>query len=222
MSITGDPGDPDTIVHTTRSVGAVTRAVCKLKRGDMVGIRGPFGTPWPVEEAAGKDVIIVAGGIGLAPLRPVIYQILSDRAKYGKVALDLRHSHSRRHSLSKRACKVAIPTGFSRRSHRRSSPGRLARSGRRGHYPDPQSFFRSCNEVVAMVCGPEVMMRFTGARAGKPRGGKRTQVYISMERNMKCAVGFCGHCQFGPHSSAKTGPVFRYDRIAPLLGIREL
>ena len=87
MSISGDPGKADLLVHTTRALGVVTGAMRKLKPGDMVGIRGPFGNPWPLEEASGKDIIIVAGGLGLAPLRPVLYQILSQRPKYGNVIL---------------------------------------------------------------------------------------------------------------------------------------
>jgi NAD(P)H-flavin reductase len=220
MSITGDPADAKTIVHTTRSVGVASGAICKLKRGDMVGIRGPFGSPWPVEEAAGKDVIIVAGGIGLAPLRPVIYQILSGRVKYGKLILiygtrtpgDILYQNE----LAKWRSRLDFHTEVTvdrAPAAWRGSVGVVTTLIPKVSF-DPQ-------QVVAMVCGPEVMKRFV-MRELENRGVKREQVYISMERNMKCAVGFCGHCQFGPQFICKEGPVFRYDRIARLLGIREL
>ena len=220
MSITGDPADQDTIVHTTRSAGIVSGAVCKLKRGDIVGIRAPFGSPWPVEEASGKDVILIAGGIGLAPLRPVIYQILSDREKYGKLILihgsrtptDILYQNELAKWRSRLDFRVAVtvdraPSGW------RGSVGVVTTL-------IPKVSFDS-RKAIAMVCGPEVMMRFV-VRELEARGVEKKQVYISMERNMKCAVGFCGHCQLGPRFICKDGPVFRYDQIAPLIGIREL
>jgi NAD(P)H-flavin reductase len=220
MSISGDPGNPQLLIHTTRAVGVVTRAMRKLKPGDMVGIRGPFGNPWPLEEAAGKDVLIVAGGLGLAPLRPVVYQILSQRPKYGSVILlygartpgdilylkelerwrsrlDLRVEATVDRALTTWRGRVGVVTGLI-----------------------PKVSYKP-QQVVAMVCGPEVMMRFT-VQALENTGIDSKQIYISMERNMKCAVGFCGHCQFGPQFICKEGPVFRYDRIAPFLRIREL
>jgi NAD(P)H-flavin reductase len=220
MSITGDPGKPNMIVHTTRSVGAVSAAVCKLKRGDTVGIRGPFGSSWPIEQAAGKDVVIVAGGVGFAPLRPAFYQILSDRAKYGRVTLiygsrspaDILFQSDLAKWRSRQDLSIEVTVD---RAH-------AAWTGRVGVVTSliPKLPFDPRN-VVAMVCGPEVMMRFV-ARELERRGMEQKQIYISMERNMKCAVGFCGHCQFGPEFICKRGPVFRYDQIARLLQIREI
>lgn len=220
MSITGDPGQSDSLFHTIRGVGAMTGALCRLKRGGAVGIRGPFGTYWPMDEAAGKDLILVAGGVGLAPLRPAIYQILSDRTKYGKVVLlygtrtpgDILYQKELEQWRSRLDMRVEItvdraPTTW------RGSVGAVTSFIAKVSI-DPQ-------RVVAMICGPEVMMRFT-VRELEGRGVETKQIYISMERNMKCAVGFCGHCQFGPQFVCKEGPVFRYDRIAPFLGVREL
>ncbi len=220
MSITGDPADQNTIVHTTRSVGMVSAAIGKLKRGDMVGIRGPFGTPWPMEEAAGKDVVVVAGGIGLAPLRPVIYHLLADRAKYGKVALiygtrtpaDILYPKELAKWRSRLDFRVAVTVDRAPAAWR-GSVGVVTTLIPKVSF-DPR-------RTIAMVCGPEVMMRFV-ARELEVRGVEKNQIYISMERNMKCAVGFCGHCQLGPQFICKDGAVFRYDRMAPLLGIREL
>jgi NAD(P)H-flavin reductase len=220
MSITGDPGRSDSLVHTTRRVGAVTGAVCRLKRGDTVGIRGPFGSHWPMEEAAGNDVIIVAGGVGLAPLRPTLYQILSGRVNYGKVALlygtrtpgDILYKGELEHWRYRSDMQVEVavdraPTTW------RGTVGVVT------HLISKVSF--DPGRVVAMICGPEVMMRFA-VRELEARGVQTKQIYISMERNMKCAVGFCGHCQFGPQFVCKEGPVFRYDRIATFLAVREL
>ncbi len=220
MSITGDPANPHTIVHTTRSVGMATAAVCKLKRGDVVGMRGPFGNSWPVEEALGKDVVIVAGGVGLAPLRPAVYSILSERAKYGKVTL-IYGSRTPADLLY----QGELTKWRSRFDFRTEVTVDRAPSAWRGSVGVvttliPKATFDPRN-AIAMVCGPEVMMRFV-ARELEALGVKRDQIHISMERNMKCAVGFCGHCQLGPQFICKDGPVFRYDRIAPLLGIREL
>lgn len=220
MSITGDPADQDTIIHTTRSVGMVSQAICKLKSGDMVGLRGPFGTPWPVEEAAGKDVVVVAGGIGLAPLRPVVYQLLADRAKFGKVVLiygtrtpaDILYQKELAKWRSRLDFRVAVTVDRAPAAWR-GSVGVVTTLIPKVSF-DPQ-------RTVAMVCGPEVMMRFV-ARELEARGVEKNRIYISMERNMKCAVGFCGHCQLGPQFICKDGAVFRYDRIRPLLGIREL
>jgi NAD(P)H-flavin reductase len=220
MSITGDPRKPNSLVHTVRNVGAVTATVCKLKRGDTVGIRGPFGTHWPMEEAAGKDVILVAGGVGLAPLRPAFYQILSDRTKYGNVALlygtrtpdDILYQTELELWRSRLDTRVKITVD-------------RAPAAWRGTVGVVTSLISKISfdpaRVVAMICGPEVMMRFT-VRELESRGVDTKQIYISMERNMKCAVGFCGHCQFGPQFVCKEGPVFRYDRIAPFLAVREL
>jgi NAD(P)H-flavin reductase len=220
MSITGNPGKPDSLVHTTRSVGAVSGAVCRLKRGDTVGIRGPFGSPWPMEEAAGKDIIIVAGGLGLAPLRPVVYQILADRTKYGNVALlygtrapgDILYQKELEQWRSRLDLRVEItvdraPTAW------RGTVGVVT------SLISKVSF--DASRVIAMICGPEVMMRYT-VRELEGRGVETKQMHISMERNMKCAVGFCGHCQLGPQFVCKEGPVFRYDRIAPFLAVREM
>ena len=220
MSISGDPGKPELLVHTTRSVGVVTSAMRKLKRGDVVGIRGPFGNPWPMEEAKGKDVLIVAGGAGLAPLRPAVYQILSDRAKYGHVVLmygarnprDILYLNELEQWRSRFDLRVEVTVDRAPTTWRGTVGVVTALIPKVSYKP---------GQVVAMVCGPEVMMRFT-VHALESSGVDRQQVYISMERNMKCAVGFCGHCQFGPQFICKDGPVFPYDRVAPFLRIREL
>jgi NAD(P)H-flavin reductase len=220
MSITGSPARAGVLVHTTRGVGAVSRAICGLKRGQMVGIRGPFGRGWPLDEAAGRDVLLMAGGVGLAPLRPVVYQILADRARYGRVFL-LYGARTPDLWLYRRELTRWQAGG---RIHVELTADR-APAGWQGSVGVVPTLLGRISidppRTVAMLCGPEVMMRFT-AKALEEAGIRRDDIYLSMERNMKCAVAFCGHCQFGPYFICREGPVFRGDRILPLVGIREL
>jgi len=220
ISISGDLPDPGGLMHTIRSVGPVSTALCNSKPGDVLGLRGPFGRGWPIDDAEGRDVVIVAGGIGLAPLRPAIVQLLAQRERYGRIVLlyggrtpqDLLYQPELGHWRSRFDIDVAITVD-------------AASGGWRGHVGVvttliPPALFDP-SEAIALVCGPEVMMRFTIAEL-QARGVSLESIYISMERNMKCAIGFCGHCQFGPTFICKDGPVFRYDQVAPLLGIREI
>ena len=219
ISISGDPAQPQVLTHTTRAVGAVTRAITASKRGDMLGVRGPFGSSWPVDACVGKDVVLVAGGIGLAPLRPVIYQLLAQRQLYGNIVLlygarspaDMLYPRQMAQWRARFDVSVEITVD-------------QAAADWRGHVGVVTKLIPTAGfdpfDAVAMICGPEVMMRFTIA-ALQQRGLNTDHIYVSMERNMKCAIGFCGHCQFGPSFICKDGPVMRYDHIAPWFGIRE-
>lgn len=220
ISISGDLSKPATLIHTTRAVGSVTKAMRKLKRGDVLGVRGPFGSHWPVEEATEKDVVIVAGGIGLAPLRPAMYQLLSRRDKHGKVVL-LYGARSPAEILFQKELErwraqfdLEVYVTVDR-----------AMGGWRGNVGFVTALISRApfnpRNTIAMVCGPEVMMRFTAMELHK-RGVKSENTYLSMERNMKCAVGLCGHCQYGPKFICKDGPVFRYDHIKDLLSKWEI
>ncbi len=220
ISISGDPAKAETLVHTTRAVGTVTNVLCALKRGDVIGVRGAYGRGWPVAQAKGNDVVLVAGGIGLAPLRPVMYDVLAEREKFGKVVL---------------LYGTRTPSDILFRKELESWRGRfdldVAITVDRGA-PEwrgnvgvvttliPKMAFDPTN-TVAMICGPEVMMRFTVAALQK-RGVADDRIYLSMERNMKCAIGFCGHCQYGPTFICKDGPVFSYAEIKDLFGQREI
>jgi NAD(P)H-flavin reductase len=220
ISISSDPAEAPRLRHTTRVVGPVTRALRRLKRGETMGVRGPFGSAWPVEEAKGRDLVVVAGGIGLAPLRPVLYQALAQRQAYRKVVLlygartpeDLlyRRELERWRGQLDLEVHVTVDRAF---ADWRGNVGVVTKLI--GRTP----FDRT--DCVAMVCGPEVMMRFAVLEL-QDRGVPSDRIYVSMERNMKCAVGFCGHCQYGPLFVCKDGPVFRYDRIAKLLGMSEV
>ncbi len=220
ISISGDPGRPELLVHTTRAVGNVTKAMWNLRAGDAIGVRGPFGTSWPVDKAHGLDVIIVAGGIGLAPLRPVIHYLLAHREKYGKIVL-LYGTRTPEDILFRKTLKkwrarfdletfVTVDRGV---------------EGWRGNVGVVTTLigkapFDPLNSM-AMVCGPEVMMRFTVLELQK-RGLSTDKIYTSMERNMKCGIGLCGHCQMGPTFICKDGPVYCYNQIKDLFLKREI
>ena len=220
ISISGDPAQPHVLAHTTRAVGAVTKALTASKRGDLLGVRGPFGSSWPVDACVGKDVVLVAGGIGLAPLRPVIYHLLAQRELYGNIAL-LYGARSPADMLYRRQ----LSQWRARFDMSVEVTVDQAAADWRGHVGVVTKLIPNAGfdpfDAVAMICGPEVMMRFTIA-ALQQRGLETDHIFVSMERNMKCAIGFCGHCQFGPSFICKDGPVMRYDRIAPWFSIREL
>ena len=220
ISISGDPARPEMVVHTVRAVGAVTRALQKIERGDPVGLRGPFGTAWPVDGAQGHDVIVVAGGIGLAPLRPAVYHVLAHRAQYGRVSLlygartpqDLLFTRELAHWRGRFDVDVAVTVDRATVEWQ-GGVGVVTKVVDRAPF-DPAS-------AMAFVCGPEVMIRFA-VLALQKRGVADASIFVSMERNMKCAVGLCGHCQLGPVFVCKDGPVFPYERVRSLFGVREV
>jgi NAD(P)H-flavin reductase len=215
ISISGNPSNTSALVHTTRAVGTVTKAMEKLRKGDTLGIRGPYGIPWPLNEAKGKDVVIAAGGIGLAPLRPCVYSILQNRAQYGKVVLlygtrtpaDILFREELEQWRARFDLEVHVTVDRAA-AEWKGNVGVVTTLISKAPF-DPQN-------TVAMICGPEVMMRFTAMELVK-RGVGTSQIYVSMERNMECGIGLCGHCQYGPYFICKDGPVFRYDKIKELI-----
>jgi NAD(P)H-flavin reductase len=220
ISISGDPNESEKLVHTTRMVGTVTKAMNALKKGDTIGIRGPYGTHWSVEKAYGNDVVFVAGGIGLAPLRPALYIVLANRSKYGKVVL--LYGTRTPEDILYRAEVEKLRARLDLEIHVTVD---RATGGWRGNVGVvtkliPRAPFDPYN-TTAFVCGPEIMMRFT-VRELANRGVDINDIYVSMERNMKCAVGFCGHCQYGPKFICKDGPVFSFDKVKHLFDIREV
>jgi NAD(P)H-flavin reductase len=220
ISISGDPEQPR-LVYTVRSVGPATQALVSRRPGDSLGVRGPFGTAWPLVEARGKDVLIVAGGIGLAPLRPAIYQILRHRDDY--VRLILLYGARSPHDLLYRKELNSWSRSPDTQVLATVDYGGVNWRGRVGVVT---TLFRHLrlhpDRTVVLVCGPELMMHYVIADLTQNRGVPASDVYLSMERNMKCAVGFCGHCQYGPHFICKDGPVFSYNTLRSLLERHEL
>jgi len=220
ISLSANPLSTETWAHTIRVAGNVTRTMAKLRAGETVGLRGPFGTGWPIEECAGRDVILVAGGIGLAPLRSAIYALLNERDRFGRINL-LVGARTPETILYTREYpswdqqKLLVKTTVDR-----SSPGWTRNVGVVTILLERLRTFDPGNSVL-LCCGPEVMMKFTAITA-MARGIDPTRIWITTERNMQCAIGLCGHCQLGPEFICKDGPVFRYDRIADLLNIEGL
>ncbi|KAB2943483.1 MAG: FAD/NAD(P)-binding protein [Hyphomicrobium sp.] len=220
ISMSGDPADQSRLVHTVRAVGPVSRALTALRAGDAIGLRGPFGVGWPMADAADRDVIVIAGGLGLAPLRPALYRLLAERAQYGKIWLyygtrspdDILfgqelHAWRARFDMDVEVTVDHAPATW--HGHVGVVTTLIPRAGF-----DPA-------RTVALVCGPEIMMRFA-ITALRDAAMQDSSIHLSMERNMKCAIGLCGHCQFAPVFVCRDGPVFRHDRISRYLALKEI
>ncbi len=220
ISHSGPPSaDGNHMVHTIRFVGRVTEAISKLRVGDRLGVRGPFGTAWPIEKCKGQDVIIIAGGIGMAPLRAALYGLMEDRSRFGRIVLlygtrspELLLYAGELESWTKHRIEIQVTVDRATESWQ----------GAVGVVPlllDRLSGLRPDNTQVLM-CGPEVMMHYCALSALK-RNLRKESIWLSIERNMQCAVGLCGHCQLGPVFVCRQGPVFRYDSIENLLKVRD-
>ncbi|HSJ70772.1 MAG TPA: FAD/NAD(P)-binding protein [Acidimicrobiia bacterium] len=220
ISIAGNPATPETLVHTVRAVGAVTNAICALERGETIGIRGPYGTHWPIEGATDHDVIIVAGGIGIAPVRPAIHHLMTYRPDYGSVSIvygsrspaDLLYTEDIHRWRSRFDTNVQVTVD-------RADDSWLGDVGVVTPMLDRLSY--EPGSTAAIVCGPEIMMRIV-ARELVNRGVSADQIWVSLERNLKCGLGYCGHCQIGPAFVCKNGPVVSYQSVSTRLGMEEL
>jgi NAD(P)H-flavin reductase len=218
ISVSGPPNRPGPVVLTVRAVGAVTSAVCASEPGAVLGLRGPFGNSWPVDAAAGGDVCVVAGGIGLAPLRPVILRALERRGDFGTVSV-LYGARTPRDLLYPRPLADwgrAVDVEVTVDSAGGDWIGRVGVVAKLvGLAPVRPA------ETTAFVCGPEIMMEFT-VEALLERGVEPERIHLSMERHMDCGVGLCGHCQLGPTLVCRDGPVYSYAELARLMEVREL
>ncbi len=220
ISISSNPDERDHIALTIRAIGFVTKALSRLRSGDVVGLRGPYGTSWPLESAIDRDLVIVAGGIGLAPLRSVIYRALNSRGSFGNLVLlygardptSLLYERELHDWRGRFDMEVEITVD-------RGGPEWMGDVGLVTHLVDRAQF--NAEDAIALVCGPEIMMHFVGEALTR-RGSRSENVYFTMERNMKCGIGLCGHCQLGPEFVCKDGPVFPLTRIGPLMGVKEL
>jgi NAD(P)H-flavin reductase len=219
ISISSDMEELGRIGHTIRSVGNVSSAINRMNVGDVLGIRGPFGSWWSLDQCIGKDIVVAAGGIGLPPIRPVLYYIINHRQDFGKVIVlygartsnDLQFT---REYKTWQDADIELQVTVDR--------GDDAWQGRVGVVPilfyntrlDPRN-------TVIMTCGPEIMIRFVIFEA-LARRVPAERILVSLERNMKCGLGSCGHCQIGPFFVCKDGPVFSFDKLQPYVNVEEL
>jgi NAD(P)H-flavin reductase len=219
ISISSDACRPRPLLHTVRAVGNVTRAMNRLNPGDQLLVRGPFGSCWPVDASRGCDVVIAGGGVGLAPLRPMIYHVINHRNAFGIVWLlygartpsDLLYA-SEYDSWRAAGIDVRVTVDIGDESWR----------GPIGVVPTLFERLRlDAARTRVMTCGPEVMMRFV-IREALAQGVAEDHIHLTLERNMNCALGFCGHCQLGPAFVCKDGPVFAYNQMRPYLDIEDL
>lgn len=216
ISIVSGPASDDDLEHTIRIVGHVTQAMARWQKGDAVGIRGPYGRGWPIDEARGRDVIVVTGGLGCAPVAGAIHYMLQRRAEFG----DLQILHG-----------VKAPRDLLYRERflewRRAPRTRILLTADEPdadwHYDvgvvtDLFDELEIRPDAIVLMCGPEAMMRYAGRRM-TDSGIPEESIHVSVERNMKCAIGLCGHCQIGGAFACKDGPVFRYDEVRPIFAM---
>jgi NAD(P)H-flavin reductase len=216
ISVSGLPGDGPGIGHTIRFVGRVTDVIRTLHPGGVLGMRGPYGAGWPMEKAKGLDVLVVAGGLGLAPLKLVVKNLLAERDQFGRLILlygarepsDLLY-HAEYPTWERRGMEVQVTVDRADATW----------SGRVGVVPMLLRRLRLEPErTLMMTCGPEIMMRYSAAE-GIAHQIAEQDIYLSQERNMHCAIGLCGHCQLGPEFVCKDGPVFPYPKIARFFNV---
>lgn len=220
ISIVSDPRDEHLFDHTIRMVGRTTKALAKLKSGDYLGIRGPFGRGWPMQSAKGKDVVLMIGGLGCAPLVSVIHYVLRRREKFGRLVImqGVKHSNDmiwreQYQQWAQQENSQVLLTADQAGQGWPFNTGLVTKLIKQAKF-DP-------NNAITMLCGPELMM-LASAEALQDRGIPNEDIWLSMERNMHCAVGHCGHCQLGGSFVCKNGPVYPLPELKPLLGVKGL
>lgn len=220
ISIASDPSDPELLDHTIREVGSITGVLSRLKAGDTLGLRGPFGSSWPLAKAKGMDVLAITGGLGCAPVIGALQYMFKRRDDYGAIkilhGIKAPKDHVFRDKFEEwsRSANTEVLLASDKKAR-----GWKYHIGVVTNLLDEVEV--SAARTIAMLCGPEVMMRFA-IKGLMEKGIAAEHIYLSMERNMKCALGFCGHCQYGPAFICKDGPILRYDRIQHFFSIREV
>ena len=218
ISVSSDPEQRDFFSHTIRIVGKVSGALARLQPGDVLGLRGPYGRGWPLAEAEGRDIVVVTGGLGCAPAVSVVNYVLKRRKRYGRLVIMQGVLHAE--ELIWRERYIAwnrLPETQVLLSADNVDPNWPWHGGRVTVLFDKAEFDHE--NCMVYMCGPEPMM-IAGAKELISRGIPETRLWLSMERNMHCAVGHCGHCQFGPYFVCGDGPVFCYADIKWLLGTK--
>ena len=221
ISVSGRAVRSHALEHTIRAVGAVTRALCNLRTGAQLGLRGPFGRPWPLDRFLGCDLVLVAGGIGLAPLRPVVHAVHRRRSAFGRLSIlygartpgELLFSRELERWAKSQDTSVQVTVDRVGEHDWKGPVGTVARLLARVPLDPPRT--------GVFVCGPEVMLE-PCARQLELRGLASDRMYVSLERNMHCAIRACGHCQLGPRFVCRDGPVLPFSAAADLLRVAEL
>ena len=210
----------ETIMLTIRAVGAVSRALHDAQVGTVIGVRGPFGTSWGLAEAVGRDLVMVCGGVGLCPLRPAVQHARADRENYGQM-LVIAGARSQAEflfaaELDEWAADPRMETHITI-----DAPAR-GWSGEVGFVTEPLRWLKlNPDRTTAFLCGPPAMLRFA-SEGLMAKGLAASDIRVSLELNMQCGIGWCGHCQLGPLLLCRDGPVVSYDIARPLLRVKEL
>jgi len=218
ISIVSDPVDEHAYDHTIRALGHVTKGLARLKPGDRIGVRGPYGRGWPLQQSTGRDIVILTGGLGCAPVVSVINYVLNRRDQYNRLVIlqGVKHSDDliwrKQYESWSEMDKTQVLLAASQ-----GGPGWPWATGHVTELIDQGEFDHTNCSV--MMCGPEGMM-VAAVKELLPRGVPESAIWLSMERNMQCAVGLCGHCQHGTHFVCKDGPVFNYPVVKTLLGTK--
>ena len=220
ISISGDPSHDGELVHTIRTVGLATQSLTRTGKGSTVAVRGPYGRGWPIRPAHGKDIVVIAGGLGIAPLRPLLYALLADRSRFARLEViygartpqDLVYYRQLQEWRTRSDARFQVTVDAAGRDWYGDVGVVTTRI--------PDCRFDPKN-TVAYICGPEIMMRLS-AEALEARGIPPEAIWVSFERNMKCGVGQCGHCQLGPYLLCRDGPVLPYRELRGLMRVREL
>ena len=218
LSICSHPDTKEKLQHTIKAIGPVTEGLGKLKKGDAVGVRGPFGTSWPLNEKV-KDILFIGGGVALPPLRTAMYHFIKQRSKYEHVTF-LYGARTPQDILFKselegwREHGIDVEISVDRGDDSWKGPVCVVTKLINSHVYNPES-------TLVFLCGPEIMMHFA-IKELEAKQVSEGNIYLSMERNMQCGVGFCGHCQFGPYFICKDGPIFPYTKVKKWLTIKEL
>lgn len=218
ISISGDPTNEIDLVHTIRAVGSVTKKLQRINIGDQIGVRGPYGQPWPLSRKK-CDVLIVAGGVGLAPLRSALYQLIANRSDYQKISLlygartpaEIVYSKELRQWEDQNIdVKITVDHADAQWTGRIGVVTSLIKN----QIGDP-------NNTLVLVCGPEIMLKIAVVKLMRAQV-REDHIFLALERNMQCAEGFCGHCQYGPYFLCKEGPIFSYSKLKYWFNIKEL
>jgi NAD(P)H-flavin reductase len=220
ISISSDPDQPEAIAHTIRVVGSVTRAIERVGAGAVVGLRGPFGRGWPIDRLDGGDVVMVAGGIGLAPLRPMVYWLRRNRERFRRVVLlfgcrspnDRLYVDELEQWEEDKRIDVLVTVD-------NAAEGWIGPVGVVTNLL--QRIRVNADRTTVMVCGPRVLNR-VAAWNFLQLHVPPDRVYLSLERNMNCGFGQCGHCQMGSKFVCKDGPVFAFSEIASIFASEEI